>query len=510
MVDYDTIVIGSGFGAACAAYELAAPGQRVLMLERGTRVARGPQAWLPQSSGDLTSHFWPDLAQRPDGSLVGGYSCVGGPSVFFGGVAMRMRAADFAPPAEIVGGSGAEWPLRYEDLEPSYARAEQLLDVAGGTGDPTDPPRSSAYPQDAVDLGPVACRIARAGRRLGLRPFALPLAINHGGDGTRSSCVRCGTCDTFACAIGAKNEVASRLLGPLVRRGVELRDATQVTRLVLDGRAVVAVRTRSLSTGEERTVTADRFVLAAGALGSAHLALASGLDALSPAPAAVGAYLTRHCSTIVYGIFARPHEPSFQKQLGFHDLYHGAADAPVSGPLGALQQMQTPSVALARHYATALQRPLLGVGVPRLTGLLAMAEDQPRAENRVRLGDDRDARGMPRLVVEHRHSRRDLTARGHLVRVARRILRRAGAIGFYVHPIDTFSHAAGTLRMGCDPQTSVVDGDGRFRGIDNLYVADASVLPTSAAVNPSLTIAANAVRIGSALAGRQRAIVAAA
>ena len=501
MADYDVIVIGSGFGAACAARELARGGQRLLMLERGTSVVRGPQAWLPHASAELTPHFWPDVAQRPDGSPVGAHACVGGPSVFFGGVAMRMRASDFAAPDEIVAGSGAQWPLHYDDLEPSYARAERLLDVAGAAGaDPTDPPRSAPYPQDPAALGPVARRIESAGRGLGLRPFPLPLAINHRTDSRRPACVRCGTCDTFACAIGAKNDVATRLLRPLARRGVELRDQTLVTELIAERRSIVAVRTRSLRSGEEQTLTADCFVLAAGALGSPHLVLASGLERLSPARSAVGAYLTRHCSAVVYGVFARRQEPSFQKQLAFHDFYHGADDAPLRGPIGSLQQMQTPPVALARYHAHPLQRPLLRGAVPRLTGLMAMAEDQPRVRNRVRLGAGRDARGMPRLVVDARHSRRDVAARAHLVRVAQRVLRQAGAVGSYVHPIDTFSHAAGTLRMGCDPATSPVDATGRFRGIDNLYVTDASVLPTSGAVNPSLTIAANALRIGAALA----------
>lgn len=242
MADYDTIVIGSGFGAACAALDLVGRGQRLLMLERGTSVARGPQAWLPDASAELTAHFWGDVARRSDGSPVGAHACVGGPSVFFGGVAMRMRPDDFVGSAEVVAGSGARWPLRYEELEGSYARAERLFDVAGTAGcDPTEPPRSTPYPQDTPALSDVTRRIENAGRRMGLRPFPLPLAINHRPDGRLPGCVRCATCDTFACAIGAKNDVPTRLLEPLVRRGVELRDATQVTRLVVEGRSIVAV-----------------------------------------------------------------------------------------------------------------------------------------------------------------------------------------------------------------------------------------------------------------------------
>jgi choline dehydrogenase-like flavoprotein len=135
-----------------------------------------------------------------------------------------------------------------------------------------------------------------------------------------------------------------------------------------------------------------------------------------------------------------------------------------------------------------------------MTGLLAMAEDQPRAENRVTLDHAvRDRFGMPRALVLHDYSRRDLAARAALVETAVRILRRAGAVAHYVHRIGTFSHAVGTVRMGIDPAAAPLDHDGRFRGLDNLFVADGSALPTAAAVNPALTIGANALRVGAAI-----------
>lgn len=140
-MDYDTVVIGSGFGAACAAYELAAAGERVLMLERGTRVARGRQAWLPNGSAELTAHYWSAVAQRPDGAPIGGHACVGGPSVFFGAVAMGMRAADFAPSPEIVARSRALWPLRYDDPDHSLSRARDVVDLIDRIYREIDPAR---------------------------------------------------------------------------------------------------------------------------------------------------------------------------------------------------------------------------------------------------------------------------------------------------------------------------------------------------------------------------------
>jgi choline dehydrogenase-like flavoprotein len=136
--------------------------------------------------------------------------------------------------------------------------------------------------------------------------------------------------------------------------------------------------------------------------------------------------------------------------------------------------------------------------VDHLTGLQVIAEDQPQYENRVvLLGGGVDQYGLPRVRLSHRYSDRDRAAGGVLARHARTILRHAGAWAFYRHRIDTFSHAVGTVRMGLDARTSALDADCRFRGLENLYVVDGSVMPTSAGVNPSLTIAATSLRAAS-------------
>ena len=129
--------------------------------------------------------------------------------------------------------------------------------------------------------------------------------------------------------------------------------------------------------------------------------------------------------------------------------------------------------------------------------MLTITEDQPQFENRVMLDPGhRDRHGLPRLIISHRYSRRDDAASRVLLRAARNVLRRAGAWACYQHQIRTFSHAVGTVRMGADASTSALDENCQFRGVGNLFVTDGSVMPTSAAVNPSLTIAANALRVG--------------
>src|SRR5690606_2228805 len=121
-----------------------------------------------------------------------------------GGVSLRYRERDFEPQPEITADSAAHWPFGYGELEPYYAEAERIIGVAGATqADPTEPHRSSEYLQAPAELSPPSEMIERAARRLGLRPFPLPLALNYRGSDGRSACQSCPTCDGFACAVGA-------------------------------------------------------------------------------------------------------------------------------------------------------------------------------------------------------------------------------------------------------------------------------------------------------------------
>jgi choline dehydrogenase-like flavoprotein len=507
-VTWDAIVVGSGFGGAMAAHELVHAGHRVLMLERGGWVARGPDNWGARGAGLVTPHYTMESPYRVDAGgrryEAGSWQCVGGQSVFYGGASFRFRERDFEPDAGIVGESGAEWPFRYADLEPYYARAEQLLGVAGEPGDdPTEPPRSTPYPQPPAPLSRSASAIADAARRLGMTPSRIPLAIAYRAAEGRRACIRCGTCDGYACAAEAKNDLATTIIPDLVRQGMTLRPNTVCVRLVRDGSRVTAVEYVDRVTGQRGCLSARCVVLAAGALATPHLLLASRLETVNRAGHAVGRYLTRHLNAVVFGLY--PSEPNperdFDKQVAIHDFYFGVpgSDAP-SGTLGGIQQM-TPPLGLVRAYLPRAVRDPGALFVAHASGLLAIAEDQPRLENGVSVDrSSADRFGLPRLRVRHAYSPRDEAAAAALVGQAKRVLREAGARLTWVHRIDTFSHALGTVRMGVDDATSPLDAHGRFGGVDNLYVADGSALPRAAGVNPSLTIAANALRIGAHVA----------
>lgn len=500
--EYDAIVVGSGLSGAMFARPLIDAGLRVMMIERGDWVPRDLRNWESAGTLELTPFLSEDQTYRMAGrrgGTVRGCSCVGGQAVFFGGAVLRFRAADFAAHPEIVGSSGARWPFSYRDLEPYYTRTEQELRVAGAPdADPCEPPHSAPYPQRALPLSPVSRRVRRAAESLGMRPSVLPLAINY--DCGPRACVACGTCDSYACAIGAKNDPAARLLPALVTDGLTLKVRTVAVRLETRGGEVTGLVCYDEQRAEWVTYRARTYVLAAGTLATPHLLLSSGLDRVNPGGHTVGRYLMRHCNAVVFGVFPTRLDGAdqFHKQLCIFDHYFGAPDGSAPpGKLGVLQQIHPPPPGLLRSMIPAPFGALACTAVPHMTGLVVIAEDQPRAENRITLDHSAtDRYGLPRAVIVHRYTDRDVAARSALVRAAKRVLRRAGAAFCYVHAIETFSHAVGTVRMGCDPTTSALDAAGRFRGIQNLYVTDGSAFPTSAGVNPSLTLSANALRSG--------------
>lgn len=505
---YDAIVIGTGFGGSMTAYQLVRAGMQVLMLERGDWVQRGPENWGLQGSVDLTPHYDSSSPMRVatggNKKVMGLYSCVGGPSVFYGGVSFRFRERDFEPEKEISANSGAEWPLCYSDLEPYYSQAESILNISGEAGvDPTEPPRSIPFPQGPSPLAGISQQVKKGAERLGLRPFQLPLAINYS-DKNRSSCIHCTTCDTYACAIGAKNDLSVMVLPGLIERGLTLKANTVATRLNAENGRIQHVECVDKETGDRQQFEAGLVILSAGALASPQLLLASGLQVMNPGGSVIGRYLMRHVNAIIFGIFPgkADKENRFHKQLAILDYYYGHPECNL-GKLGSLQQMPTPPMGLVQNAIPGMFGKLLSYGVPLLTGLLAIAEDQPQFSNHIVVDlNQKDTFGLPQTVISHQYSERDLAALDILTRAAKKILSQSGALTHYVHHIRTFSHAVGTVRMGVDPNNSALDEYCRFRGIDNLFVVDGSFMPTSAALNPSLTISANALRVGEWIANR--------
>ena len=501
---FEAIVIGSGFGGAMTAKKLVEAGWNVAIIERGKDIERGPQNWARDGSVDLTENYdksQPYRVQKGGNKpKMGSYTAVGGPSIFYGGVSFRFREEDFHPPEEIVGDSGAEWPIDYNDLAPYYDEAEKILQISGESGvDPTEPHRNIPFPQKAAELADISKTVKSAAEDMGLHPFRLPLAINYE-DKSRNICERCTTCDTFACAIGAKNDLATMVIPQLLEKSASLYKNTIVHKLEYASGKITSVSCFNTKTGERFSLSADLIVLSAGAMGSPHLALSSGLAQHNPSGNLIGRYLMRHANAIIFGIFpSRPDKQGiFHKELAIMDYYFG--DESISYPkskLGSLQQIATPPPGLVEMEAPKPLGKLAAKAVHLLTGLLAIAEDQPQYENRISVDKrQRTLYNMATPIVSSQYSKRDIAAVTELAKKAKTIMKKTGAWTQYIHHIRTFSHTVGTMRMGNDPRKSPLDSNCKFRGIDNLYVVDGSFMPTSAAVNPSLTISANALRVG--------------
>ena len=293
--------------------------------------------------------------------------------------------------------------------------------------------------------------------------------------------------------------MATCVLPNLIEKGIELLPNHLVTQIKSTKDNIDGVEVLDTNTKKSIYFKSEIVVLSAGALSSPHLALSSGLAGQNPAGDLIGRYLMRHVNAILFGIFpgTADREKRFHKQLAIMDYYFGLSGESALKKIGSLQQIPTPPEGLVQNEVPGFLGKFLSKGVRLLTGLLAIAEDQPQYQNRINVDlAKKGALGLAEAYVSHEYSKRDQEAIKFLTKKARKIMRKSGALFFYEHHIKTFSHAVGTMRMGEDPKTSVLDENCRFRGLNNLYVVDGSFMPTSAAVNPSLTISANALRVG--------------
>lgn len=511
---WDSVIIGTGFGGSMMALQLARAGQRVLLLERGDWVARDDSAWDPTAILLDRKYQSETAVVRENGARQHPDELVGGNSVIYGTASLRLREPDFTMQSllstpERPESAFVDWPISYGDLEPHYREAEELLGVAGTAGaDPMESPRSTPYPFPPAPYSTSAQILSDVATARGLRPFPLPVAINFSGHGGRAKCIQCGTCDLFPCKLGAKNDLAVTVLPEAIRLGAVVRPRTVVDRLVQSGGGrITAVECIDMATRARFTVRAGQFVVSAGAVASAALLLRSGLDALQPHGRLIGRHLMVHCSGVAIGVRLRQTNPEdrFLKQVAISDFYYGArGHAPAHGRewWGIIQALQVPPTEylLAMtpfpfHWPSAATR-------GRHLYALCLAHDEPNPENRVTLHPtDRDPYGVALAQVAHRYSARDLRARNALFKEAMALLWKAGAVLRFRHPIETLSHAVGTCRMGDDPERAVLDPWCQVFGVPNLHVVDGSFMPTSGAVNPSLTIAANALRVGAHLGG---------
>jgi choline dehydrogenase-like flavoprotein len=493
-VECDVAIVGSGMGGATMAWALRETGARVLVIEQGDFLPREWQNWSPpavhQEHRYKNSAVWVDGAGRP--FVPGSYHYVGGSTKFYGATLPRMRVSDFEARPHHDGTSPA-WPISYADLEPYYGQAERLYLVHGHEEDPTEPWRSSPFPFPPVPHEPPIARLAQRLRRQGLHPFSLPQAVDSRPGGR---CVLCRTCDSYPCLVDAKGDADLCAMRPALNSPtVRLLTRAEVRSLNLASDGATVESLSVMRDGQALTVHPERVVVAAGAVNTAALLLRSRTTA-HPAGVANGSgmvgrnYMAHTCSFVVGVRPGRDPQIVFQKTIGVNDWYEAGPDNQF--PLGnvqALGKLTGPTIKAARRWVPVA---VLDWFTRRSVDLFVETEDLPRRDNRVTVDPDGRIRltWRPTNVEPHRE----------LVRRLGWALRRAGypLIFKQMLGVEATSHQCGTAVMGDDPRTSVVDRDCRAHDVANLWVADTSVFPSSAAVNPALTAAAIVLRIADA------------
>jgi len=489
---YDVIIIGTGAGGGTIAHALAPTGARILILERGDFIPREPANWDPEAVWKhlryRTSERWLDS----DGLEFVPYThyCVGGNTKFWGGVLYRMRREDFRETEHLDGISPA-WPIDYDALAPYYERAELLYEVHGESGvDPTEPARGP-FPYPSI---PHSDEIATTVERLqeqGLHPSPLPLGLRNPGE--PDGCILCNTCNSFPCQRHAKSEADSCCVRPLLgRKNIALWTNAFAQRVLTspDGRKCEAVEVQR--NGETVRATAPLVIVSCGAVNSAALLLRSSTDrhpdGLANSSGLLGTRYMAHLSTMMQGFHPfRKNHTVFQKTVAINDFYLRGPDTDY--PLGQIQSQGRTHGVMAQTVAPWIPLWAYNAWVARGVDWLVMTEDLPRADNRVTV----EPNGRLRL---HYHPN-NLVAHTRLVAEMRRILRQLGfwKIMIYSHLDKNTTHQCGTLCFGTDPAKSVLDPYCRAHDVENLFVVDASFFPSSAAVNPGLTIAAQALRV---------------
>jgi choline dehydrogenase-like flavoprotein len=476
----DIVIIGSGIGGATVAAGLAPSGARIVILEAGQHLPDRPenrdQRAIFQRGFFRPDESWYDASGAPFNP--GNYYNVGGNSKFYGAVLARYRREDFSE-LEHLDGISPAWPFAYDELEPWYSRAEALYQVRGSIGDdPTEPYHSQNYPFPPVpDEPPIAAVRARL-KQQGLQPASLPLGV----DIDRWLAKAKTPWDAHPNSDDGKSDAESMALAVALRHpNVTLITGAKVRRLI-GGTSIEAVE--YTTGGETKTLRPRLVILSAGAVQSAALLLRSGLANRSDQ---VGRNFMNHNLTAVLAVSPGYRNDSiYQKTFGLNDFY--LSDGKGGPPLGNVQLLGRVSGAILKANIPLVPEWLLDQVSAHAIDFLAMSEDLPLSDSRVRVDGER-------IILEWQ--RTNFEAHLRLVRKLKSVLRRAGFPLVVSSTFDrrTPSHQCGTVRMGNDPATSPLDPYCRAWDHPNLFVVDASFLPNSAAVNPALTIAAQALRV---------------
>lgn len=515
---YDVIIIGTGAGGGTLSYALANTGKRILLLERGDYVKREKENWDSRAVNVEARYNTKESWRDGEGKELHPHTnyFVGGNTKFYGAALFRFRQRDFDE-IRHHGGISPAWPISYDELEPYYTKAEELYHVHGERGvDPTEPPASAPYPHAAVSHEPRIQQLSEDFERQGLKPFHVPLGIKLDEKNSRASaCIRCNTCDGFACLVGAKADAQVCAVDPALNHSnVTLLTNAKVMRLNTDptGRSVRSVTVER--DGQMENFTCDIVVVSCGAINSAALLLRSANsqhpNGLANSSGVVGRHYMGHTNSVMMAVSKCANPTIFQKTLAVNDFYFGSRDWDY--PMGHISFVgKLDGVTLSAGAPAIAPGFTLELMAKHSLDFWLTSEDLPDPNNRVTL--DRDGNIVlsykPNNEEGHKRLQKKLQSlmqqqtkcavHGHDCHVG--LFARNLFVGQRI-PLAGVAHQNGTVRFGRDPKTSALDVNCKAHELDNLYVVDASFFPSSAAVNPALTIMANALRVADHLKER--------
>jgi choline dehydrogenase-like flavoprotein len=515
---YDVIIIGTGAGGGTLAWKLAPTGKRILLLERGDYVSREKDNWDPRAVNVEGKYQTKEVWHDRDGKELHPHTNynVGGNTKFYGAALFRLRREDFGE-IRHHGGISPAWPIGYDDLEPYYLQAEQLYHVHGERGvDPTDPPASGPYPHPPVRHEPRIQQLSEDFAGLGLRPSHVPLGVQLDETNPHSSkCIRCNTCDGFPCLVYGKSDAQVLCVDPALEHpNVTLLTNAYVERLETSASSSEVSGVVVRHGGTVESYSADVVVVSGGAINSAALLLRSANDkhprGLANGSDVVGRHYMGHVNSVLMALSKCPNSTIFQKTLAVNDFYFGSKDW--AYPMGHISFVGKLDGVTLKAGAPAIAPGFtLDMMAKHSLDFWLTSEDLPDPQNRVTLDRDGAIVLSYKPNNEEGHNRLITTLKGLMKQQ-----RRCGVHGHDCHqglfarnlflgqriPLAGVAHQNGTIRFGHDPKTSALDVNCKAHEVDNLYVVDGSFFPSSAAVNPALTIMANALRVGDHLIER--------
>lgn len=504
---YQVVIVGSGASGGTMAAHLARAGVSVLVLEGGPPI---------DTRTDFNTHGLPfQFASRNIPIMKPGRAGfdsprsygLGGKTLLWNAVALRFSERDFKGATRE--GVGADWPFGYEDIAPYYSQIEAEIGVCGrrdGLPDLPDGNFMAAAPYKCSDQ-----ILWRGADKIGVKMIHVRKAILTQFTGTRPACHYCGNC-MAGCDVVAKYNSADVHIRPAQRETgrIDIRHNSIVHRLEVDERSprVREVRFIDRQTGEQGSVRCENVVVGCACEQTVGLLLMSKspqfADGLANNSGQVGKHYIPHINCVADGFLKdligapavndegfldhsyipsfmhdrpRDYPRSFAMQVGFHNRRYANWAGQIKG-IGAAYKK-----AVRDRY-------------PAYMMLMGFMEMTPNPDSYVDLDPVRtDQYGLPRVRPHWKLSDADWRRWRDMRKWCIAVLESSGAElldSSGQEPV--INHELGGCRMGNDPKTSVVNAFCRAHEVENLYVVDGSVFPSSSEKNPTLTIMAVAAR----------------